>query len=65
MTYEFTRDGIAQFRGAALDEAMENGSPLVLSVGAHKISVFMCPEAFEAMENLLKESITVYEEENE
>ena len=63
MIYEFTKEGLERFKDAALDETMENYSPLVLSVGAHKISIFMCPETFESMEIMLKESLNIYEEE--
>lgn len=61
--YTFTKAGIDSFVGAALDEAMENYPPMVLSVGPHTIEIPMFPETFESMEILLGEALNIYKEE--
>lgn len=63
INYKYSSDGIKAFIGSALNEAMENYPPLVLSVGEHQIKIPMFPETFESMEAMLWEGFNILREE--
>ena len=63
INYKYSKNGIDAFIDSALNEAMANYPPLVLSVGEHQIKIPMFPETFESMEEMLWESFKILSEE--
>ena len=63
--YELTKKGVAAFLGAVLDDVMDRGiyNPIQITIGSHTISATLYPETYEALENMLKESLEIIEEE--
>lgn len=63
INYKYSKSGLDAFIGSALNEAMANYPPLVLSVGEHQIKIPMFPETFESMEGMLWDGFKILTEE--
>ena len=63
--YKWCEGGMAAFHDQALDEAMNNYSPIVVSVGPHIIEIPMFPESFAELETMLRNTYRVLKDEYE
>lgn len=63
--YKYCAGGIDAFLDSALDEAMREYPPIIVSVGDHRIEIPMFPESFECMAEWLQNSFDILSEEYE
>lgn len=63
--YKFSQEGIAAFIGDNLGDILDNGiyNNISINIGSRQISIMIAPETFELLEEMLKKSLKIIEEE--